>query len=154
MGRFILCVWLLSAFHAHADLVLKQGQVRAMPPGQPNTAAFMTLQNTGDKTVTLVTATTEIAAKSEFHTHTKNAQGVMSMGRIPSVSIAPGQTFEFKSGHEHVMIMGLKKPLTPGAHVVVTLQDAEGASYTYHLPVVSLVDHSSMHHHHHHQDQE
>jgi len=153
MGRIILCVWLLAAFNAHADLILKSGQVRAMPPGQPNTAAFMSLTNNGDKAVRLVSAQTDIAAKSEFHTHSKNAQGVMSMSRIPSIDIAPGETFEFKSGHDHVMIMGLKKPLKPGTLVSLTLQGADGASYTYSLPVVSLVDHSSMHHHHH-QDQE
>lgn len=152
MGRILLAGLLLTALHAQADLIMSEGHVRAMPPGQPNTAAFLTLQNTGNDTVTLISAQTPAAKKAEFHTHIMNDKGVMSMSKVPHIEINSGQTFQFKSGAHHVMFMGLTKPLSPGTHVSLTLQDNKGSRYTYEVPVQSILEKPAMNHHHHHQE--
>lgn len=155
MGRFILSALLLTALNAQAELIMLDGHVRAMPPGQPNTAAFMQLKNTGKQTVTLVTAQTPAAQKSEYHTHTMNDKGVMSMSQVPSIRIKPDEVFQFKSGAHHVMLMGLVKPLKPGEKISLSLQDNQGQTYTYQVPVVSILDKKPMNHdHHHHHGQE
>lgn len=155
MGRIIATALLFTAFTAQADLVLLDGHVRAMPPGQPNTAAFLQVKNTGSQAITLINAQTQAAKKSEFHTHTMNEKGVMSMTQVPNIVIEPQQIFVFESGAHHVMLMGLTKPLKPGGRVELSLQDTQGASYTYDLPVVSLLDKAPMKHdHHHHHGQE
>lgn len=155
MGRFIATALLFTALSAQADLILLDGHVRAMPPGQPNTAAFMQLKNTGKNSITLVSAQTTAAQKSEFHTHSTNDKGVMSMSQVPQITIKPEQVFVFKSGAHHVMLMGLKQPLKPGSSIELSLQDTQGASYTYDLPVVSLLNNAPMKHdHHHHHGQE
>jgi len=150
MARFILFALLFTTLSAQADLVMLEGHVRAMPPGQPNTAAFMSLKNTGSQTITLVKAQTPAAKKSEYHTHIKNDKGVMSMTQVPSIEIKPGQVFKLKSGGHHVMLMGLTKTLKPGEHVSLTLQDTQGHSYHYNVPVESILDKKPMSHDHHH----
>lgn len=155
MGRILATALLFTAFSAQADLVLLDGHVRAMPPGQPNTAAFLQVKNTGSQTITLINAQTSAAKKSEFHTHSMNDKGVMSMTQVPNIVIAPQQVFVFQSGAHHVMLMGLTKSLKPGNSVELSLQDANGTSYTYDLPVVSILDKTPMKHdHHHHHGQE
>jgi len=149
MGRFCLAVILFWASQAFADLVISDAQVRAMPPGQPNTAAFLTLKNTSAQSVTLVSAKTNAAKKAEFHNHIKNAAGVMSMQQVASINIEPNASFVFKSGSYHIMLMGLNKMLKPGESVSLELTDQQGRTYTYDVPVVSMMG-GGMHHHHHH----
>lgn len=150
MGRFLIVSFLWLASYAQAELKIHDAKVRAMPPGQPNTAAFMLLTNTGKQDITLVAASTMAAKKAEYHNHVKNAAGVMSMQQVPSIKIAAGASFEFKTGSFHIMLLGLKKPLKPGESVPLTLKDVQGTHYTYDIPVVSLMEQSDMHHHHHH----
>jgi copper(I)-binding protein len=152
MKPFIfLSILMLSAL-SQAQLAMTDGRVRAMPPGQPNTAAFLTLTNKSDQDIELIAASTSVAKKAEYHSHTKDDKGVMRMAKEDSVKIAAGQTFEFKTGGYHIMIMGLKAPLTPGQTVQITLTDTMGKTYPLEFPVVSIMAEKSNqdHSHHHH----
>lgn len=144
----------LMALGAQAELKIKDGYVRAMPPGQPNTAAFMTLVNTSNKSVSLIFASTDQSAKAEFHTHTVDDKGIMRMRSLESVEIPANGQFEFKPGAHHVMVMGLKQPLKPSQMVKLTLKDTDGNQYDYDLSVKSLIaeknEQHGHHHHHHH----
>jgi copper(I)-binding protein len=138
----LLSVMLFSAL-SQADLVIENARVRAMPPGQPNTAAFLTIKNTGSKEIRLIEAHTKAAKKAEFHSHTMSEQGVMRMAKEQCVDIPAGETFVFKTGGHHIMLMGLAKPLSPGEEINITLEDSEGQTYPITLPVVSVMaDHS------------
>lgn len=138
---------------SQAQLEANDAYVRAMPPGQPNTAAFLSLSNTSKQSVELVSATTSVAKKAEYHSHTKDEKGVMRMAKEESIKIEAGETFQFKTGGYHIMLMGLSKTLKPGETVSITLKDKLGNTYPFNLPVVSIMaeqnkqDHS--HHHHH-----
>jgi len=140
---------LLSSLSA-AQLELMGGHVRAMPPGQPNTAAFLLVRNPADQDVTLVSAATPTAQRAEFHNHIMDGQGVMRMRAVDQVTVAAQGQFEFKPGAYHIMLMGLTKPLTPADKVTLTLTDSEGQQHTLTLPVQSLVEDHGHHGHHHH----
>lgn len=140
---------LFSCTSLAQDLVLKNGHVRIMPPGQPNTAAFLTLQNTSDKDIVLVKASSPVAKKSEYHTHTKNEQGVMAMRQVMSVTIKANTTFAFKSGAHHIMLMGLQKSLSADEKVSVSLTSQQGMSYEYDLSAVSVLNEKPQDHSHH-----
>lgn len=131
------------------DLVLKNGHVRIMPPGQPNTAAFLTLENITDKDIILTHVMSAIAKKSEYHTHTKNQQGVMSMRQVMSVTINANSVFEFKSGTHHIMLMGLKRSLQPDQKVKLALRSKSGNDYEFELPAVSILNEQPKDHSHH-----
>ena len=134
----------------HAQITIESPSVRAMPPGQPNTAAFMEMFNTSDKPVRLVKLSTNVADKAEFHSHEKDNNGVMRMRKESHVDIPANGSFVFESGGHHIMIMGLRKPLKSGEIVSLTVEDTTGTQYNFNLPVVSLVPKQGHSHHHHH----
>ena len=68
-SRYILALLptcLLSA-GLHAELVVEDAWVRALPPGVPNASAYMTLRNTGAADVVLTGASSPIAASVQLH---------------------------------------------------------------------------------------
>jgi copper(I)-binding protein len=135
---------------AIAEINIEKPSVRAMPPGQPNTAAFMVMKNTADTPVRLVSVSTPASKKAEFHSHTKDEKGVMRMRKEPYVDIAANSSFEFKSGGHHIMLMGLNKPLKSGDIIDMKVTDSRGQSYDFSMPVKSLIKLDHGHHHHHH----
>lgn len=106
---------------ADADtLSVEAPYVRAVPPGQPNSAAFMTLTNTGEVLRALVAAESDAAATVELHTHSM-ADGMMQMRKIERIDLPPGERVELKPGGLHVMLIGLEEQLKPGMEVALTL---------------------------------
>lgn len=114
------------------------GYVREMPPGQMNTAAFMRLQNTGDKPVEIVGAESPLANSIELHRHT-HANGMMRMEKVTSITIPAGGEFVFKSGDYHVMIMMVKQPLRVDDKFPLVFVTAAGERIELSLPVKPIV---------------
>ena len=61
-----------------------------------------------------------IAAKAEFHTNVME-DGMMKMRQIESVEVSGDAPASFEPGGNHVMLMGLKGPLTEGDQFQMTL---------------------------------
>lgn len=74
----------------------------------------------GGKDARLTAARTPIAAKVEIHLSSMK-DGMMSMREVGGVDVPAGKTVKFKTGGLHLMLMGLKKPLTDGMQFPVTL---------------------------------
>ncbi len=150
MRSLILCLSLLLSLSSYAQLSIENARVRAMPPGQPNTAAFMMIKNSGTSDIRLTKVSSSASKKSEFHKHEKNDQGVLSMSRVAYIDIKAGGSFVFKSGDHHIMMMGLKKMLKPGEITQLQLFDNNGQDYLFDVPVVSIMQAQKMEHGHHH----
>ena len=150
MRNLIVCFGLMLSLSSHAQLNMENARVRAMPPGQPNTAAFMTIKNSGSKDIRLTRVSSSVSKKSEFHKHEKNEQGVLSMSQVEFIDIKAGGSFIFKSGDHHIMVMGLKKMLKPGEIIQLQLFDNQGQDYLFDVPVVSIMQAQKMEHGHHH----
>lgn len=69
----------------------------------------------------LTGARTPLAAKVEIH-ETKMKNGMMDMRARDGVDIPAGKIVSFKTGGLHLMLMGLRKPLTEGMRFPVTLR--------------------------------
>ncbi len=93
---------------------------RALPPVAPTGAAYLTLENQGQQSDTLLSARTPIAGHVELHEHI-HQDSLMKMQQIDSVTIAPGQRVEFTPGGNHIMLFELKQPLTDGDKYPMTL---------------------------------
>jgi copper(I)-binding protein len=85
-----------------------------------NSAAYLTVHNTGAETDHLIGVATDAAAKAELHL-SKMENGVASMAAVPSLELAPGATVEMKPGSYHIMLLGLKAPLAAGQTIALTL---------------------------------
>ncbi|UOG92348.1 MAG: copper chaperone PCu(A)C [Candidatus Thiothrix sulfatifontis] len=112
--------------------------VRAIPPGQPNSASFMTLVNTSDSDHSIKSAASPVAATVELHTHTNN-NGVMEMRQVPQIDVpAKGRT-ELKPGGLHVMLIGLQQELKVGETAAITLTFEDGSTTTVNAPIQEVM---------------
>ncbi|MCP5326897.1 MAG: copper chaperone PCu(A)C [Oceanospirillaceae bacterium] len=136
----VLFALILLCLPVHAGLILEEGYVRGLPPGQNNTAAFLTLKNTGSKTLWITAAQSDVAQSAELHQHSMSASGVMSMSAVGEITIPAGQRFTFAPGGYHIMLFGLHHPLRSGDMVKLDLTAGDGTVFHFQLPVVSVLD--------------
>ncbi|MDD3516803.1 MAG: copper chaperone PCu(A)C [Chromatiales bacterium] len=134
----LLCLSLLTIAPAFADapagLTTHDPYVRAMPPGIANTAAYMTLENAGDKPLRLIAARSDVAERVELHTHLHEG-GMMRMREVEFIEIPAKGRATLQPGGLHVMLIGLRQTLEPGQMVSVTLEFEGGGSVALEAPV-------------------
>jgi periplasmic copper chaperone A len=93
----------------------------ATPPGADVGAGYMRVLNEGAAAVRLVGGETPASATVEVHMMSMD-NGVMRMRPASEgLEIAPGASVELKPGGYHLMLIGLKAPLTEGSSVPLTL---------------------------------
>lgn len=128
-----------------ADISVTDVWARAVPGGSEVGAAFMTIANTGAKADTLTGAATEVAKTPELHTHVHDG-AIMRMRKVDSIPVPAGQTVALKPGAEHVMLMGLKRPLKEGDTFPMTLTFREAGMVTVQARVMGLGDMTHQNH--------
>ncbi|MCH4295741.1 MULTISPECIES: copper chaperone PCu(A)C [Shewanella] len=140
-------VGLLSA-PAMAEIIVKDGFVRAMPPASPNTAAYFTLINHGEANE-LVAVSTPVAREAQLHTLvTEN--DVVKMRQVTGFPVDAHGTLALGEQGDHVMLLGLKAPLAEGETVALELTFKSGETVEISLPVSKAAAAADEHHHHHH----
>ncbi|MFL3655530.1 MAG: copper chaperone PCu(A)C [Halioglobus sp.] len=102
-------------------LEIENAWVRALPPGQPNTAAYLTLVNRGEVAVVVESASADVADKAEMHT-VRSVDGLMRMEQLQSLEVAPGERLELAPGGTHLMLLGLETMPVRGDEVQLCLQ--------------------------------
>ena len=95
--------------------------IRERPPGAANSAAYATIVNNADTSNALISVTSAAAEKVELHAHELD-RGVMKMRRVPAIAIPGNGSVKLQSGGDHMMLLGLKRSLKSGDHVMLTLK--------------------------------
>ena len=136
-------------------VMVAHGWSRPTPPGATVGVGYMTIHNHTDAPVRLTGVTTEVAAQVSIH-ETVADNGMMRMKPLrDGLSIDSGQSVEFKPLSYHLMLEGLKQPLTVGQEIPVTLTFERIPAQHAMLFVRSLddagqddrvMDHSTMNH--------
>jgi copper(I)-binding protein len=127
---FLVTFALLPAARGLAgDVKVETPWVFAVPPGAKDTAAFMSLINTSDKPVRLTGGKTEVADRVSPMITTKT-EGRMGMKDVDYIEIPAGGRVTLAPGADHLMIYGLKKPLTPGQNVPIEVTLSPGGKMT------------------------
>lgn len=127
MGKVFLVALAASLFSLAAwaeqntAIEFENAWVRAMPPFQPNSAAYLTLINRGDVAVAIVGASSNVADSVELHT-TREVDGMMRMEKLDGLAVAAAERVELKPGGKHLMLLGLAFRLVPGDDVQICLQ--------------------------------
>ena len=116
---------LAAAAEQDTTLEFENVWVRALPPFQPNTAAYLTLVNRGEVAVAIVGASSNVAEKVELHT-TRKVDGLMRMEPLQALAVAPGERVELAPGGTHLMLLGLAYMPVPGDDVRLCLQLVSG----------------------------
>ena len=117
----LLCAPYVAAQHTEAGPIhIESPWSMALPPVSQNGAVYVTIVNSGQDADLLLSATSPIAERVEFHTHAMK-EGMMSMRAVESIDLPPGQTVTFEAGERHIMLIGLKRPLVEGDRFPLTL---------------------------------
>lgn len=131
----IISVFMCAANSVFADsITVKNAYVRAVPDGQPNSAAFMVLVNNSAQDRALVNARSNVSKVVELHTHTKE-NGMMKMRQVKQIAIKAKNETVLKPGGLHVMFIGLKQALKVGSNVDLQLEFDDGAVVKLSIPV-------------------
>ncbi|MGE5153247.1 MAG: copper chaperone PCu(A)C [Bdellovibrio bacteriovorus] len=124
----------LSAQAQDPAVAITDAYARAVPPGQPNSAVFLTLTNGTAQPRALVGGSSPVAEVVELHTHI-HADGMMRMRRVERIEVPAGDTVRLQPGGLHIMLIGLKGDLAPGDQVDLTLSFDDGTQTQVLAPV-------------------
>lgn len=120
------------------SLVLTDGYLKAMVPGQPVGGGFVTIRNDGKEPDKLVSISTPLSTRGELHEMSMQGS-IMKMRKVPDdFAIAPGQTLTMEPGGYHLMFMGMKMPFKAGDTVTVTLTFEKAGKVDLAMPVVKI----------------
>ncbi|MEX1665109.1 copper chaperone PCu(A)C [Zhongshania arctica] len=139
--RVVVAALALSPLVAQS-IEIKDAYVRGLPPTQRNTAAFFTVLNASDKPVELMAGRSDAAERLEIHSH-QHRNGMMSMQKQASVSIAAGESLVFESGGYHLMLINLTRAVRDGDQLSFSLTTDDGEEVTVLAPVISVLKESS-----------
>ncbi|WAC47356.1 copper chaperone PCu(A)C [Asticcacaulis sp. SL142] len=119
----------------HVKLILTDFGMRT-PLGQnPNTGAYVTIENKGNANERLISASCTCAARTELHTMSM-ADGQMSMAAVPEgFEIKAGETLVLAPGGNHIMLFDLTTRPTEGSTQKVTLVFDMVGEVTLDMPV-------------------
>ncbi|WP_425043480.1 copper chaperone PCu(A)C [Primorskyibacter sp. S87] len=133
----IACVFLAtSAIAGDASIMIDDPYARASTKMSTSGAAFMTVMNHGSEDDRLVSVRSEVADRTELHTHLEDANGVMKMVHVEEgFSIPAGGSHALARGGDHVMFMGLRQPFAQGDQIPVTLIFEKAGEITIDIPV-------------------
>jgi len=124
---------------AHDGVHVEDPYARAASPSAVTGAIFLEIVNhSTTHPDRLVAARSDVAERVELHTHQEDAAGVMTMVHVPEgFPIAPGETHALARGGDHIMLIGLKRPLVQGDVVTVTLTFEREGDMVIEVPVDS-----------------
>lgn len=105
-------------------LAVKEGWAKAADSGM--SAAFGIITNPTAKPVRVVGATSPYAKAVQLHEVVDKDGSMVMQQKSGGFVIPAGGMLELKPGGNHLMFMGLKKPITAGAMVPITLITADG----------------------------
>ena len=138
-ARPILLAALLAALPlavaAHDGVHVEEAFALISPAGNSG-AAFMRIDNFGAEDDRLVSAASDIARRTELHTHVQGSDGVMRMVEVTEGFVIPaGGAHELKRGGDHVMFLGLTRAVAQGETVTLTLTFEREGEVMVEVPV-------------------
>lgn len=139
MIRKLSCAFVLAMVAATAaqagDITITDAFARFMP-GADVGAVYMTIHNSGAAEDHLVAASSPVAAMAHLQTHRTDDQGMMHMEDVAGgFAIPAGGSHALELRGDHVMLMGVSKPLKPGEKFDLTLTFQGEGDITLSVPV-------------------
>ncbi|MEP5766146.1 MAG: copper chaperone PCu(A)C [Halieaceae bacterium] len=140
-----LILVLAFSSQAIAGVEVVDAWMRAMPPGQPTAAAYMTLKNTSPGTLGITAVSSPQARAVEIH-ESRQVDGSWRMRRLPRLELLAGATLHLEPGGIHLMLFGLRQSPQAGEQFEFTLTLADGETVSVMASVLAAG--STGHHQH------
>ena len=116
MKSFIACCVVVAASASHAELVIENAWVRAVPPNSGTTAAYFTVRNSGDKEQVIVRVSASAAGAAEIHGWVETG-GRKKMVRQHQLPVPADAEVVLQTGGLHMMLFRLDPVPTAGESV-------------------------------------
>lgn len=148
MKAFLAASFLFACSTAAlAQVSVDHPWARATVAQQKTSGAFLEIR--AARPMRLVAASTPVAEKVEFH-EMRMDNGVMQMRSVAAIELPANQTVAFGPGGMHLMLQQLKRPLSAGEHIPLTLvlesQDRKRETLQVQVPVRPLAHGGASHH--------
>ncbi len=125
----------LPAF-AEGTIAVNDAYARVATKMSKAGAAFMVIKNSGAEDDQLISVSSDVAKRTELHTHKDDGNGNMQMLHVKEGFTVPaGGMHMLQRGGDHVMFMGLNRGLEHGDVVTVTLTFEKAGDVTLEVPV-------------------
>ena len=148
LAALAILFWVTQAVAGEVNVT--QAWVRATAAGQDSAA--VALHITSQKDANIVEVSSPAASHVEIHSMT-HENGMMKMRELDSFELKARQEVALGSNGNHLMLVGLKKPLVAGetAKIVLTLQfgDKHKEKLEVNAEVIPLTESYDEHMHHH-----
>ena len=119
-AALMLCALAGTASADDAPIVALDAWMRPTLTGTRTGAVYLVLSNRGAVSDRLVGVSTPLADRAEVHEDvTEN--GVMSMNPVPALTLPAGASTPIEPGRYHIMLIGVKQPLSAGESFPITL---------------------------------
>ena len=123
-----------AADAAAAEPSFENAWVRAIQPGMKMTAGFGTLVNHLDEQIDITSVSSPGFQSVSVH-RTEVVGGVSSMKEVEFLPIGAGSSLAMEPGGYHLMLMGPRQPVSPGATVTLEFHAADGRVFSFDVPV-------------------
>lgn len=134
----VLIVAALPALAQDTKITIDEPFARATPAGAQIGAVYMTINNKTSAPDRLTGATSDVAAQVQVHEMSMD-NGIMKMRELTDgLAIPAGGSVTLKPGSYHVMLIGLKKPLTGGNSFQLTLKFEKAGNISITVPVKAM----------------
>jgi len=114
---------------AMSQLTIENAWVKAADSGM--TAVFGEIRNTSSSSVTVISATTSASPEAGLHEMAMVAGTKQMRPKKGGFVIPAGTTHVLAPGGDHIMVMGMTKPIRPGDRIDVTLSLADGSTAAF-----------------------
>jgi copper(I)-binding protein len=119
-----------AAYAQGPSIEVRHAWIRLPPNGANTAAAYLEVVNGGRVSEQLVRASCGCASTTMIHRMSMDG-GVMRMRQAPfGLPIPPAGELRLAAGGDHIMLIGLRRPLRLGERVPITLQFAHSAPIT------------------------
>ncbi len=138
---------------AHDGVHVDNAYALTSGPGAMSGAVFFEIVNHSTSAPDrLISASSDVAQRVEIHTHLIDAQGVARMVEVKDgIAVAPGASHALERGGDHVMLMGLTRPLADGDTFELRLVFEREGEMVIEVPVdldrTPAAGHGHGHHH-------
>jgi copper(I)-binding protein len=139
---------MVSLSYAGDEIEVKDAWVREVPPASTVTAAYLNIENKGDKADKLTGVSSDIAGKAQIHKTSVDDKGVAKMEMQKDIEIPAGETVVLEPGGTHIMLIDLKEPVMGKDEVELDLTFENAGEVEVEAHVMGLGDGNGGHDHH------
>lgn len=120
-----------------SGLQVVQAYAYATAARQKNGAVFGTFHNLGSSDIRIISAQADgVAERIELHTHSHDG-GIMMMREVEGYDAPSGEILTLEPSGHHIMLMGLKAPLTLGESFALELKSAAGETLSVNVDIIT-----------------